>query len=271
MKLFIYLLVFTVLVSGCKSYIQVFETKTINTVKEGEFYVYETDTLKITYAFWTKKGILSFSVYNKLDKPIYIDWKKSSYIDNSNKFNYWVDEEIIKSVSYYGSYFYDGPLLKPGFSINEGIGAVAASKVKVERITFIPPKSNYYRSQFYLLPLSYYEFDLKSDFTDTNRNDKPKKTTRVYYNEFSKQNSPLDFRNFLAFSMTEDFEDEFYVDNEFYLSKMLEMDYRHFKYREKEENGNYVYIRPFKKQTSFYLYVPEEGSIEYRKKYGGND
>jgi len=271
MKLIIYLSVLTILVSGCTSYIQVFETKTTNTEKEGEFYVYETDTLKITYAFWTEKGILSFAVYNKLDKPIYIDWKKSSYIDNSNKLNYWIDAEISKSVSYYGNYFYDGPLLKPGFSINEGIGAVAGSKVKVERITFIPPKSNYHKSQFYLLPLPYYKFDLKTDYTNTNRNDIPKKKTRVYHNEFTKQNSPLVFRNFLAFSLTEDFENEFYVDNEFYLSKMVEMDNKHFKYHEKDENGDYIYIRPYKKQTSFYLNVPKGGSIEYRKNYGGNN
>jgi hypothetical protein len=269
MKIIIYLSFLTVLLSGCKSYIQVFETKATNAEKEGEFYVYETDTLKITYAFWAKKGILSFAVYNKLDEPIYIDWKKSSYIDNSNKLNYWVDEEISKSASYYGGYFYSGPLLKPGFSINKGVGTVSGSKIKAERITFIPPKANYYRSQFHLLPISHYKFDIDAEYTDTIRNDKPKKTTRVYHKEFTKQNSPLVFRNFLAFSLTEDFENEFYVDNEFYLSNMVEMDYRHFVFQEKDENGNYINIRPYKKRTSFYLYVPKQGSIEYRKVYGG--
>jgi hypothetical protein len=265
MRTIIYLGLITLVLIGCKSYIQVFETNTTNTENEGGFFVYETDMLKITYAFWAKKGILSFSVYNKLDQPIYIDWKKSSYIDNSNKLNYWVDEEISKSVSYYGSYFYDGPLLKPGFSVNEGIGAAAGSKVKVERITFIPPKSNYYRSQFYLIPLPYYKFDLNTVYKEVNRNDKPKKKTKVYNKEFTKQNSPLVFRNFLALSLSEDFENEFYVDNDFFLSNMIEMNYRHFKYDKKDEKGNHQYIKPYKKQTSFYLYVPQEGTIEYRK------
>ncbi len=251
---------------GCKSYVQIFETKTTNTNIEDGFYIYETDTLKITYAFWAKKGILSFAVFNKLDKPLYIDWKKSSYIDNSNKLNYWVDEERSKSVSYYGSYFYEGPLLKPGYSINEAIGTINSSKIKIERITFIPPKSNYYRSQFYLLPLKYYKLDLKTEFTEVNRNDNPKKKTKIFEKFYSKENSPLIFRNFLAFSLTEDFNEEFYVDNEFFLSNIKEMDYRHYKYREKNTNGEFIYVRPYKKNTSFYLF-PEDKSIEHRKRY----
>ena len=267
MKKIIYLSLLSVFLIGCKSYIQVFETKTTNTVSKGEFYVYENDTLKITYAFWTMKGIVSFTVYNKLDVPIYIDWKKSSYIDNSNKLNYWVDEEITKSTVYYGSYYYDGPLLKPGFSVSESSGSVTESKIKIERLTFIPPKSNYYRSQFHLLPLVFYGFDLSSESQEVIKNGTQKEKTKIYYKDFSKAESPLVFRNFLAFSLTEDFNTEFYVDNEFYLSNMKEMDYRHFKYLEKDNKGKQIYVRPFKKQTSFYLMVPKGKDIESRKKY----
>lgn len=264
-----YLTFFIFTLIGCsKSYIQVFETKTTNTKIEKEFYVYETDTVKITYAFWAKKGIMSFAVFNKLDKPIYIDWKKSSYIDNSNKLNYWINEERIKSTSYYGSYFYDGPLLKPGYTISKGISVTATTKVKTERITFIPPKSNYYRSQFYLLPLTYYKLDIKTEYKEVNRNNKPKKKTRVYEINYTKNTSSLVFRNFLTFSLTEDFKGKFYVDNEFYLSKIKEMDYKHFKYRIRDENDKYIDIKPFKKKTSFYLYVPNDGSIEYKKRHG---
>ncbi|MEA3447231.1 MAG: hypothetical protein U9Q98_02125, partial [Bacteroidota bacterium] len=67
MKKIIYLSVLIFILIGCnKSYIQVFETKTTNTKVEDEFYVYETDTIKVTYAFWANKGVLAFAVYNKL-------------------------------------------------------------------------------------------------------------------------------------------------------------------------------------------------------------
>jgi hypothetical protein len=276
MKNLLSLIVITLVLSGCaKKYIQVFETKSTNTEKQADFFVYETDTLKITYSFWAEKGVLSFAVYNKLDQPIYIDWKKSSFIDNSNKLNYWVDEERSNSIKYFGSYFYDGPLLKTGYSISESIGISSASKIKIERITFIPPKSNYYRSQFYLLPVHSYKFGLNTPDSTVQRNDKPKKETIIYSKDFQKKNSPLTFRNFLTFSLSEEFKNEFFIDNNFYLSNMKEMDYRHFKYLKrdeknmwvKNENGYYIYERPFKKSTSFYLYVPNNATIKYRKDF----
>jgi hypothetical protein len=269
MKKITYLIVFFFFIFiGCnKSYIQVFDTKSSNVKIENEFYVYETDTLKITYSFWAEKGIMSFAIFNKLDIPIYIDWKKSSYIDNSKKLNYWIDEEHIKSASYYGSYFYKGAILKPVYTVNEGIGATTTIRIKMERLTFMPPKSNYYRSQFYLLPLTYYKLNKKTEYKYFNRNDNPKKNTKVYEANYSKNDSPLVFRNFIAFSLTEDFKEEFYIDNEFYISNIKEMDHRHFKYKVKDINGKYVYIKPFKKNTSFYLNIHEYQNIENRKNY----
>ena len=265
------------LIYGCKSYVQVFDTKGTNVNIENEFYVFENDSLKITYSFWTQKGLMTFAIFNKLDKPLYIDWKKSSYIDNSVKLNYWIDEEKKKSLEYYGSYYYDGPLLKPGYAISNTGGVSVSSTVKVERITFIPPSSNYYRSQFYILPINFFKLDTKTPFKEVPRNDKPKKKTKVYEKSYSKENSPLVFRNFLSFSFSENFENEFYVDNEFYISDIKEMDKRHFEYNKRDEsvklgkfyltdeNGNILKFSDFKKESSFYLYIPKERSIDYRK------
>ena len=258
--------------TSCTTYVQVFDTQSNNSQDENDLYVYETDTLKIFYAFWANKGLMSFAIYNKLDKPLYVDWKKSSYIDNSNKLDYWVDEEISSSGSIYGSYYYDGPLLRPGYAVSATAAAGLTATTKIERITFIPPKSFYYRSQFYILPVSFYRLDINADMTTVPRNDKPKKNTKIYMKEYTKDNSPLIFRNFLAFSFSENFENEFYVDSEFYISNIQEMDKRHFEFYkmqgnfiEKDEDGNYVYNRPYQKETSFYLLIPKEGSIESRK------
>lgn len=277
MKKILLITVLGLILFGCKSYVQVFKTdSSIETDTDG-FYVYENDSLKITYSFWKAKGLMTFSIYNKLEKPLYIDWKKSSYIDNSVKLNYWVDEEKTKGLSAYGSYYYDGPLLKPRFAISSTSGISMSSTVKVERITFIPPSSNYYRSQFFILPINFFKLDTKTEFEEVPRNDKPKKKeTKVYKTTYAKENSPLVFRNFLTFSLSEDFETEFYVDNEFYIQQILEMDERHFKqyrYDEakkgkfyiKDENGNFKLFSDFKNPSSFFIKIPKEGSIEYRK------
>jgi hypothetical protein len=210
---------------------------------------------------------MAFSIYNKLEKPLYLDWKKSSYIDNSNKLNYWVDEEITKSLATYGSYYYNGPLLQPGFAVSASASLGISTTQKIERISFIPPNSFCYRSQFYILPVSKFALQNNSKLTIVQRNDKPKKKTKVFTRNYLKDNSPLVFRNFLTFSSIEDFSKEFYVDNEFYVSCIKEMDTRHFEcpkklnrgnFIEKDEEGNFVFIRPFKKESSFYLRIQDE-------------
>lgn len=163
---------------GCKSYVQVFETSGTNINIENEFFVFENDTLKITYSFWTQKGLMNFTIFNKLDKPLYIDWRKSSYIDNSVKLNYWIDEENKKSFDYYGGYYYGGQLLKPRYAISNTGGVSVSSTVKVERITFLPPKSNYNRSQFHILPISFFKLDTNILFEEVPMRDNQKKKKR---------------------------------------------------------------------------------------------
>ena len=267
MKKLFYSTLIVIIFSSCsKEFIQIFDTATTNTKSSDGFWVFETDTIKVTYEFWASKGVMSFSVYNKLDKPIYIDWKNCSFIYNSNKLNYWVDEQQSALVSYYGGYFYNGPLIKPGYTVNEGVQASASTTIKPERITFIPPKSFYYRSQFYLMPVDYYKLDvMTATKTIVPRNDKPKKMTTVYEQKFDFSNSPLKFRNYLAFSFTENATNFIYIDNEFYLTSVKEMDYRHFLGKlVTDKEGQSVYEKPSKKKTSFYIKIAPANTVAYR-------
>jgi hypothetical protein len=153
MTRYLFLLSFLLTASGCgKEFIQIFETDASNSKRVNDFFVFENDTVQITYNFWFTKGIMSFQVFNKLDKPIYVNWRNSSFIHNGNKLNYWVDEEFTDMAAYYGGYFYRGPLLPFGMSVNEGVAVSSSKKTKPEKVTFIPPKSNYHRNQFVLYP-----------------------------------------------------------------------------------------------------------------------
>jgi len=257
--------------SSCsKHYIQIFDTSTTNTSESSGYYVFETDSVKITYDFWESKGAMSFSVFNKLDKPIYIDWKNSSFIHNSNKLNYWIDEQQSTLVSYYGNYFYNGPLIKPGYTLNSGVQASSSRSIKPERVTFIPPKSNYSRVQFHLFPVDYFNMDPKKiTKTIVPRDDNPKKKTIVYQQSFDFATTPLHFRNFLAFSFAENSSNFFYIDNEFYLKSVKEMDFRHFHGKlTKGPDGNVDYEKKEKKKTSFYIQLATPNSIDYRTQFG---
>ena len=253
---------------SCKSYLQLIETRTTNTKIIDNKYVFENDSIKITYDFWKEKGLLSFTVYNKLKKPLYIDWKKSSYINNTVKLNYWEDEENTKTVGVQNSSTYRIGRTLSGFTNTSSVSSSLTTKP--EKLTFVPPNSNYTRQQFYLLPNSFLKIPEKNYTNEkvADIND-PNNELTVFVKEFAKDNAPLIFRNFITFSYSDKFEKEFYLDNEFYISKVTKMEKRKFgtyKYDPKlgssfylrDENGQFQYESPYQKGTAFYVFMSSQ-------------
>lgn len=258
---FLLLLFVAVFLTSCGSYVQVFETETTNASVTENKYIFENDSIKVEYDFWADQGIMQFTIFNKLNKPIYIDWKKSSYVNDGVKLNYWEDSEVIKSVGSMSTIGYLGRYTLKNFSFYTSTTESSSVVTKSERITFIPPKSTFKKSSFKLLPIKKlpirnYDWEELPHIKD---NGKTIKTMVVNYN---KGNSPLTFRNFFTFSTTESFEKEVYVDNEFYVSKLLKVDFHQFKNLKHEngkpvrgENGRFFKHSPFEKPKSFYLNV----------------
>ena len=93
-KVFCLFLALTFLSTGCFSVIkyQVFETTSKTAPPEGGFFLHKEDALTVAYSFWKNEGIMSFVIYNNSDKPIYIDWYKSSFIYQGNRLPYWEDK-----------------------------------------------------------------------------------------------------------------------------------------------------------------------------------
>lgn len=249
---------------GCSTaYYQVVETKTTNTKVVNDKYVFENDSLKITYNFWKEKGLLEFTVYNKLKKPLYIDWKKSSYINNTVKINYWEDEEKTKTVSVHSS----STSIPRGslYAFTNSSSISSSSTIKPEKLTFVPPSSNYTRKQFYLAPSTFIKIPAK-DYKEEKVADlkDPTKQVTVYVKDFEKNDTPLIFRNFLTLSYSEKFDSEFYLDHEFYISRVRKMEKKQLgvnKYDRKredllrDEDGKVKIFSPYEKGTSFYVYM----------------
>jgi hypothetical protein len=252
-----YILLFLILITfgSCKSLVQVMETKTTNTELIDDEYVYENDSIKITYNFWRENGSLKFTVYNKLDKPLYIDWTQSSYINNTEKRNYWVDEENSVSDGY-SLYGYNG------LGFRKSKTKIQTKSVKPEKVTFIPPKSNFVKNQFVLMPINEFRMN-NAEKKKVQSKLRKGKTIDIKVVNYNKSNSPLIFRNFLTLSFSEDFQTKFYVDNEFYLTKVLELDTNHFTTYKKDpdrknlyardEFGNRIIISPYYGGDSFYI------------------
>lgn len=251
------ILFIVILITSCsKKYIQLFTTSSDNTVMRDDYWVFENDTVKITYQFWAERGIMSFEFFNKLDKPIYIDWKNSSYIFNDMKMNYWTDEVVTQTTGSFVGFTYTGPLIKPDYALHYGTQESSSVASKPERITFIPPKSKFYKSSFFVVPYLKFSMDSsKASVSIEARRDNPKKKTTVYQEVFEKNNSPIVFRNFIAITFSEISQEYKFIDNEFFVSNVVQEDIRHFfgKTIGTGSDGLYIYEKMEKKPTKFYL------------------
>jgi hypothetical protein len=74
-------------------------------------FVFENDSIKITYNFWAKNGAMAFDFYNKLNIPLYFDWKKSAFIPNDKMVSYWQDETNTTGNSSSSAYYLYGGII----------------------------------------------------------------------------------------------------------------------------------------------------------------
>lgn len=218
LKIFSIFAIAFVLIS-CNNYSNLYSVNNTNeSIKEDNFFFFENDTIKITYSFWADKGYLSFTFYNKLNIPVYIDWKKSSIVKNDSKFNYWVDETKVKSRSIGANY---SSLIYGGSTALYSLGSVTSEStlIKPERITFISPKSSVTRVEKNLFNLKPENVSINAKKEKLKCND-GKTLTSVVSDYFNMENTPFRFRNFITYSLTEKFDSEYYVDNGFYVNKI---------------------------------------------------
>ncbi len=191
-------------------------------------FVYENDTLRLVYSFWAKDGVMGFTIENKLNIPLYIDWRKSAYISDDIKTSYWKETQTTvanteyASVGYSGSASYNngnGGVNSGSGSVSRGKSSTEAISIKDERISFIPPHTKTVKRSFALMPEQYIIMDniKRTQFTEK---------IKAKVTEESSAKSPLVFSSFLTYSTKETFDSESYVMNEFYISKIVELPYR---------------------------------------------
>ena len=220
---------------SCSPFYQLFETKPSSSgISQDKFYCFENDTVKIKYTFWEEKGTVCLSIYNKLKIPLYIDWKKSSFIRNGEKMDFWQDATTTNSR---GSSSGNSSFLFGHFN-SFGLVQSSSVSVKPQRIDFIARQSTTSKIKFLL-----YE-------------EKPIPLKGNSQLNYTVDSSPLVFRTFFTFSLSEKFENESYINNTFYVSRIKQIPQREFLGKAiGTEGGKAIYEYPFKSPTCFYVIV----------------
>lgn len=242
-----YLFILLILFSSCSSSVLLLETQSNDLTWEDEVYAYEDDFVRITYDLWGEHGDIVFTVLNKSDKPLYVDWSKSSFIKGQQSFKYWRD------VSYASASFegvsYDSWLFS-NIDLKRIKGRVYTVESKPVKVSFIEPGTIVSR-RFSPIEEDYaHDFD-EDYYTEEKCNSMPSRKVKIYTETFDEANSPVKFRNFLTFAFDQSFSSEFSIDTEFYVGKVSKMPKRHFELFRPSLSDDISY--PFQQSNSFFV------------------
>ncbi len=206
-------------------------------------------------------------IQNKSDKPIYIDWKKSSFIINDYKFNYWEDKEVTQTlatslghsvISYNKNFNYRYLNMWSG-----NVMTSTSTKSKPEQITFIPPNSKIIQISYTICPTPIKKIRTLGKIKEVGDFNNIKKKNIVCEATFAKENSPVIFRNFLTYSDSESFKTESHIDNDFFVSKVTETPLNHFKGKITiTKKREILYENFYEKPTSFYYKIKRNSKLK---------
>lgn len=196
-----------VLLSGCSAYQHV-RLASNTPMNEKSNFLIENDSINIIYSFNGQSGPINMELLNKLDKPIYIDWRKSALIINGQSFSLWKDEARISGTT-------TGYRIIHESNIAYSTGNLEGTIARADKVTFVPPHSKIVVNS-YVLQTTFFNNPMligeKMKFYTPEGKRKAMKFT------FSKEASPLNFRIFLSLSMDDSLKKIFNFDNAFWVS-----------------------------------------------------
>lgn len=240
---FIIVISIITLCSSCSSmyhYVQVFNAESVDKSAPIREYngglLYEDDNCSIYYSFWSEGGDASFEFYNKTNNVIYLDLRKTFFIQNGIANDYyknrvWIDtksqttssNETKKRSSSANISSSDLVSTSTTSSINKQFASstytnshtISSATTKVSTIEIteqpiiaIPPKSKKTISEYSSI---YSQIYLACDLYRY-----PSNEEGLY---FSVETSPIVFENYITYNFGKD-SNEIVVQNKFYISSI---------------------------------------------------
>jgi len=201
------LMIFSFLLFGCSKHQFVFVEGQQDYSYTNDF-VIENDSVTIRYDFSGPNIPVNIKIFNKSQKPIYVDWKKSVAIIDGKRYNYWNDNITFE---HSGSSFH-------GFTNSSFYGEGVL--IKDERISFIPPNAFIETTRIMLQTVLFENLPLHNRQRLSFETEYGPVQAKKY--TFSEVNSPLIFRSILTLSAKESFNDETHFETDFWVSEIVE-------------------------------------------------
>jgi hypothetical protein len=205
MKSIYFLWLIGLLTAGCVRYQYAVVDSNLDKSKKGEI-VFENDSLKLTYQFKGINGPASIHLFNKLDVPLFVNWQRSSVIIGDKSFSRAKESSDISASAI-------GTQINWTETLSTTHNSIDGSIKHSPQIGFIPPKS-FIESN---------PIDLSSAFFNLSGSQMQAKNsygTRVRYQDFDENSTPMSFRSYLTLSLTPDFQNPIVIDQQFWVSEV---------------------------------------------------
>lgn len=260
-----------ILASCSKTYYQVYTVSTSNLEHKEKTLVYENSDCLINYNLWAERGNPGFTIQNKTDKDIFIILPQSFFIKNGIAYDYYKNREFkdsrslnVSTESMYGMFWKYGTTATAKSSEKTLSSTVSYHEMPV---ICIPPHSFKIISEYSIIG--------KYIRSCNDYQENPKKASTPI--QFTKEESPICFKNRITYSFDKDGCKTNYIENEFWISEIInyskktagkEMTIKECD-GDSDNNANKVFVFSISAPNKFYnSYVGKSGSGKNSDKSG---
>lgn len=211
--------------ASCKvNYYQVYEAKSPELTQKDNSMVFENEDCKISYNLWRPNGSMAFIFENKTNKDIFIDMTQTFFIKNGAANDYYknrtYETRTIESLSL-------------GYSVSQtyiGVDGYWPSQYAVPLVTSAKKQAEVSKavsikeSEYVCVPaksykvIDYYNIYPQFEKTCDKKKDYPRIESTL--NTYDESNSPLKFKNKIAYSFQKNNSSLKHIENSFWLSSI---------------------------------------------------
>lgn len=225
------ILLLSLAMSSCMSVCyQVYEVKSSNMTQKDNSMVYENEDCKVLYNLWAEKGSMSFIFENKTDKDIFIDMSQTFFIKNGYASDYYLNRT-------FETRSFDALSVGYNYSIAKGVTApvkewndiylASLANVFGKRVTAqagISTGVSIKEQEYVCVPANSYKYvvgyTIKPDFFNTCDKKIYNPKTEVTLESYDINNTPLEFKNRIAYSFEENNKTLKFIENSFWLASV---------------------------------------------------
>lgn len=231
-KLLLISIVSLFMLSACnKVFYQVYTAKAPGLVEKENVLVYENEDCEVMYNLWAEEGNFGFVIKNKTDKNLFVILPQTFFIKNGEAFDYYKNREyktvdvnvktagVSSGTTILGNgsrwpAWYNGVLnVFNTLNVNQNkIKGVSRTSVTKEKpVICIPPGSYKEISEYSISGQLIRNCDRKQAY--------PKRKSNAI--TYSRDDSPIVFKNRIAYSFYANNKDTKYIENEFWVSELI--------------------------------------------------